>query len=89
MFELAKILVPIDFSKYSEAAQAQAVEIARRSGAELHLFHVASDRSPAAPSQAVERLEQSIPAGLMLTLKVAYAAVHGSPVEEIVRKALS
>jgi len=34
-----KILVPIDFSKHSEAALTLAIELAREGGGSVHLFH--------------------------------------------------
>jgi len=34
-----KILVPLDFSKHSEAALELAIELAKENGAELHLLH--------------------------------------------------
>ncbi len=40
MFVPKNILVPTDFSEYSEDAMSAAEEIARRFGAKLHLLHV-------------------------------------------------
>jgi nucleotide-binding universal stress UspA family protein len=39
MMEFRKILVPVDFSKYSEEALQQAIELAKAFGSELHLLH--------------------------------------------------
>lgn len=89
MVPLAKILVPFDFSKYSEAALAKATELAEQFKAELHLVHVASENDEEARRQAVVQLEQLVPAELMLKLKVAHVALHGSPWREIVKKAAS
>lgn len=88
MFHLARILVPVDFSKYSEAALAQAIELAEQFKAELHLLHVVSENDSDALRQAAEHLERLVPTELMLRLKVARAVVYGLPGREIVRKAL-
>lgn len=40
MFEPKKILVPTDFSEYSDKALAQAVDIARKYNAKIYLLHV-------------------------------------------------
>lgn len=87
MFQLQRILVPVDFSKYSRAALANAIELADQFKAELHLMHVSSE-DEAQAREAIEQLEQLVPAELMLTLKVAHSAVPGSPSREIVRKAV-
>ena len=39
MKQIAKILVPVDFSEHSAAAQETAVEIARMFGAKIWLLH--------------------------------------------------
>jgi nucleotide-binding universal stress UspA family protein len=43
MIDLNKILVPTDFSKYSEVALAYAAAFAEKFGAEIHLLHVVQD----------------------------------------------
>ena len=40
MFEPRKILVPTDFSEYSDKALAQAVDIARKYNSKIYLLHV-------------------------------------------------
>jgi nucleotide-binding universal stress UspA family protein len=40
MFNISKILVPVDFSEYSERALSYATEIAGKFGASLHIVHV-------------------------------------------------
>ena len=45
MIELHRILVPTDFSKYSQNALAYAVAFAEKFGAEIHLLHVVQDLS--------------------------------------------
>ncbi|ADD67955.1 UspA domain protein [Denitrovibrio acetiphilus DSM 12809] len=42
MFKPKEILVPTDFSEYSEAALAQAVELAQQFGSKIHLVHVSA-----------------------------------------------
>jgi len=44
MLKPTKILVPTDFSGYSEVALAQAADIAEEYGAELHVLHVVEVR---------------------------------------------
>ena len=39
MWEIHRILVPVDFSEHSEHALEEAIELAKRFGAELHLLH--------------------------------------------------
>ena len=43
MFEPKRILVPTDFSKYSDKALKTAVDIAKRYGAKIYLLHVISE----------------------------------------------
>jgi nucleotide-binding universal stress UspA family protein len=43
MIDLRRILVPTDFSKYSQAALTYATSFAEKFGAELHLLHVVQD----------------------------------------------
>ena len=44
MFAPKNILVPTDFSKYSDKALKQAVEIAKQFGSKIHLLHVIDER---------------------------------------------
>ena len=44
MFAPKNILVPTDFSKYSDKALKQAVEIAKQFGSNIHLLHVIDER---------------------------------------------
>ena len=48
MAAIKKILVPTDFSKFSDNALKQAVEMAKQNKAKIYLFHVCR-RSPAMP----------------------------------------
>ncbi len=43
MIELKHILLPTDFSEYSQVAQNYAIELAEKFGAEIHLLHVVQD----------------------------------------------
>lgn len=43
MFAPTRILAPVDFSNASEAALRQAIDLAARTGAELHVLHVVPD----------------------------------------------
>lgn len=43
MFEPKKILVPIDFSDYSENSLKEAVDIAKRNGSRIYILHVVDE----------------------------------------------
>ena len=49
MISLKKILLPTDFSEYSEAARDFACSLVEKFGAELHLLHVLQDLVAMAP----------------------------------------
>ncbi len=49
MISLKKILLPTDFSEYSEAARDYACSFVEKFGAELHLLHVLQDLVAMAP----------------------------------------
>lgn len=87
MLHITRILVPVDFSKYSSAALARAVDLAEQFKAELRLLHVASDKDADAHHFAVEQLERLVSADMMLKLKVSHVATAGVPAREIVRQA--
>lgn len=63
MIALEKILVPIDFSEHSEKVVRAAAELAKKFGAELHLFHavetapMAYGEGPYFPPEAAEEME--------------------------------
>ena len=46
MIEIQRILVPTDFSKFSESAVRYACEFAHRFNAELHVLHVVWNSAP-------------------------------------------
>ncbi len=52
---LGRVVVPVDFSDSSQTAVAEAADLARRFGAELHLLHVVEDSSPAVSEIALAR----------------------------------
>jgi universal stress protein A len=62
MIDLKRILVPVDFSKYSDHALRYACALARRFAAELHLLHVTDPlKGPGylpPPEEWVEDLQQ-------------------------------
>lgn len=49
MIQLRRILVPTDFSSFSQCALDYACALEERFGSELHLLHVVSDYVPMAP----------------------------------------
>ncbi len=49
MIQLKKVLLPTDFSEYSEAARAYACSFVEKFNAELHLLHVLQDLVAMAP----------------------------------------
>jgi len=72
MMEIHKILAPVDFSEHSERALDQAIGLAKRFGAELHLLHcyqvypvgaVAPD--DVTPPQSLERTMEEAARGLL------------------------
>lgn len=57
MIKLDKILVPTDFSKFSEPAMQYGCAMAARFGAELHLLHVVPDPAMLVPEAAAFSVE--------------------------------
>jgi nucleotide-binding universal stress UspA family protein len=49
MIELKRILIPTDFSEFSQEAIRYGCELAKKFSAELHFIHVAQDAFPLAP----------------------------------------
>jgi len=73
MIQLKKILLPTDFSDYSQNAAAYATEFANSFGAELHLLHVMQDLVATVPEPGLafpppgdymQELQQSAEQGL-------------------------
>ncbi len=64
MSTYSKILIPIDFSEYSQEALRQACDLGRRFDSELHLIHVLHSVTPAGKTTTEFRpLHESIVAG--------------------------
>ncbi len=79
-----QILFPTDFSPPSEAAQRVAAELARETGATLHVIHVVPPvTDPSLPAERLTKLAQDIGGGLSLTT----ALLDGYAGREIVRYA--
>jgi nucleotide-binding universal stress UspA family protein len=95
-FELAKILVPTDFSKCSNAAFDYGVQLARDFGAELRLVHVINPHAfpfgdqyaaldPAQLVRETEYAAQKQMRSMAARAKVRYSVrvIHGSPAVQI------
>lgn len=98
MIELKKILVPTDFSKFSEHALAYGCELASKFGAELHLLYVVTDallmytaaQTQVGAEQVIQeekahgqrQLEQ-LPGAAWSSLKVVRSVEVGVPLMEI------
>ncbi len=97
---LERVLVPYDFSDYSELALKYALSFAQEYQAELHLLHVLPPHSVGQPEiswyplknesayhNAAQRLHRSIPAEAHLWCKVTTAVSEGHPYREILNHA--
>jgi nucleotide-binding universal stress UspA family protein len=93
---LKRVLVPYDFSDYSELALNYALSIAQEYQAELHLLHVLPPntvREPeiawypldgeAAYHKAARRLQKAAPAEAHLWCKIKHAVSEGHPYREV------
>lgn len=95
MLRVKRILVPCDFSRFSDAAVKQAADLAIAAKAELHLLHILSDppfvgrTEPVAERQrhAREQLDQQLRPRAVVELQVEKAVVTGTPHREICRYA--
>jgi nucleotide-binding universal stress UspA family protein len=65
--EIHKILVPIDFSEHSRRAVDEALGLAEKFGAELHLLHCC----PLYPASAIAPYDVSLPQNLEITIHEA------------------
>jgi nucleotide-binding universal stress UspA family protein len=97
---LRRVLVPYDFSDYSELALNYALSIAQEYQAELHLLHVLPPntvREPeiawypldgeAAYHRAARRLQNAVPAEAHLWCKIKHAVSEGHPYREVLNYA--
>jgi nucleotide-binding universal stress UspA family protein len=98
--ELKRVLVPYDFSDYSELALNYALSFAQRYRSELHLLHVLppftvndSEISPyplglqGAYHKAVNRLQKAAPPGAHRLCGIKHAVSEGQPYREILNYA--
>ena len=98
--ELKRVLVPYDFSDYSELALNYALSFAQRYRSELHLLHVLppftvndSEISPyplglqGAYHKAVNRLQKAVPPGAHRLCGIKHAVSEGQPYREILNYA--
>jgi nucleotide-binding universal stress UspA family protein len=95
--DLKKILTPVDFSDYSMSSMRQGFELAKETGAELHLLHVVAPHHVPVPGerarevaretslleQAEEELERLKKDHLGNSSKVSFIARIGHPVTTI------
>jgi nucleotide-binding universal stress UspA family protein len=103
MSTYSKILIPIDFSEYSEEALRQACDLARRFDSELHLLHVLDSVVPlaktttefqhiyrafmASRSAEAEQSLRSLPPRSLGPKPVVRNVLIGNPAVEIVKYA--
>jgi nucleotide-binding universal stress UspA family protein len=97
---LARVLVPYDFSDYSELALKYALSFAQQYQAELHMLHVLPPHSLNEPEiawsastgevsyhNAARRLQKAVPAETHLWCKVTNAVSEGYPYREVLQYA--
>jgi nucleotide-binding universal stress UspA family protein len=95
MFRVKRLLVPCDFSRFSDAAIKRASDIALASKAELHLLHIVAEPSLLGRSDSVadlqryahEKMEQQLAPHVVVELHVLKAVAVGTPHREICRYA--
>lgn len=96
MLEINRILAATDFSEYSNTSVEWAAGLAAKCGAVLHLLHVIPDPAllaipPTTPldelARARQQLDRLLSPEQFLKLEIVRAAVHGSPIDQIVRYA--
>jgi nucleotide-binding universal stress UspA family protein len=97
---LQRVLVPYDFSDYSEVALKYALSFAREYQAELHLLHVLPPQTVNDPKiawypnqgesayhNAVLRLQRAVPADAHLWCKIKHVVSEGQPYREVLNYA--
>ena len=95
VLRIKRILVPCDFSRFSDAAIPKACDLATKLDAGLHLLSVvpepglmrAAEPEPDRLRHARERLEQQLPPRAVVELCVERAVTKGTPHREICRYA--
>jgi nucleotide-binding universal stress UspA family protein len=102
MIALKRVLVPTDFSKFSDAALKYGVALARSFGASIDLLHVVTASLPDPlrncptgvmgemhdfEASARKRLASLVSSEDLVASRVAVAAVSGDPTDEILRYA--
>ena len=103
MIELKRILVPTDFSEFSQQAVRYGCELANRFSAELHVIHVAQDAFPIVPEagmlsvshddymarviESATKLLGDVPDASLYTRPVTRSVEAGVPFVEIIRYA--
>lgn len=97
---LQRVLVPYDFSDYSELALQCALSLAQEYQAELHLLHVLPPHTVTEPEiawypkqgesayhNAARRLQRAVPAEAQLWCQVKHAVSEGHPYREVLNYA--
>jgi nucleotide-binding universal stress UspA family protein len=97
---LHRVLVPYDFSDYSELALNYALSFAQEYQAELHLLHVLPPHTVNEPEiawypnqresayhNAAQRLQRAVPSEAHLWCKIKHAVSEGQPYREILNYA--
>lgn len=95
MFRVKHILVPCDFSRFSDAAIKTASDLAIAAKAELHLLHILGDSPFLGRTEpetdrvrhAREQLDQQLQPLAVVELSIVKAVVSGAPHREICRYA--
>lgn len=90
----SRILVPCDFSQSGLAAVRHASRLALSCGAEVCLLHVLPERKHDARNfedlqvDAVQKLEQAVPADQLLQLKAKFFVIAGHAAKQIIETAI-
>ena len=102
MIALKRVLVPTDFSEFSEAALKYGVALSKTFGASLHLLHVVTAPLPDPvrncptgvmgemhdfEAHSRTRLQTLVSTNDLVASRVVSTAVNGDPTEEILRYA--
>jgi nucleotide-binding universal stress UspA family protein len=86
-----RILVPVDFSEYTDEIVTCAVELAKRFGSEIHLFHVVPSMTHLThyesflASETVVSIEKGIQEEVEKDLRRTARGIEGIPVTKAVR----